>query len=98
MTDRIDHAAVARRLMDLTGEGYVVHDGWTETTALMATLDAQTHATLALVEQQRIANQIALATLTYELEDAHDAIGQQALRGLPDIAAALGVAALDGGE
>ena len=56
MTDRIDHAAEARRLMDLTGEGYVEHEGWTETTALMATLDAQTHATLALVEQQRLAN------------------------------------------
>lgn len=57
--DRVDHAAHARRLMDLAGEGYVAHEDWTETTALMATLDAQTHATLALADQQEVANLIA---------------------------------------
>ena len=56
---------------------------------------SQVHATLALVEQHRVANQIALSSLTYEIEDAHDAIGQRALRDLPDIAAALGIEAAD---
>lgn len=49
MTERIDHAAKAERLVRLT-------DGYLERNALQA----QVHATLALVEQQRIANLIAL--------------------------------------
>ena len=98
MTDRIDHAAEARLLMDITGDSYVTHEGWTETTALMATLDAQTHATLALVEQQRIANLIALSRETFAAHEACEALGtfatakhgdQIGLR--PDIAAALGI-------
>ena len=46
MTDRIDHAAEATALLENYAPDYTV---------------AMVHATLALVEQQRIANLIALA-------------------------------------
>lgn len=56
MTEQIDHAAEARRALaaatETPAEG-VVSDPWL--------LAAQVHATLALVEQQRIANLLALA-------------------------------------
>ena len=89
MTDRIDHAAEAVALLNLAVAAQ--HQG--DPRHLIAA--AQTHATLALVEQHRVANQIALSSLTYEIEDIHDAIGQRALRQLPDIAAALGIKAVD---
>ena len=50
MTERIDHAAEAVRYLPATGDGM--------NTGRIAV--AQVHATLALVEQQRIANHIAL--------------------------------------
>lgn len=53
MTKRIDHPASARAALRLAGK----HSG--ETATMHATV-AQAHATLALVEQQRIANLIAL--------------------------------------
>lgn len=89
MSDRIDHAAEAVALLNLAAA--TQHQG--DPRHLIAA--SQVHATLALVEQHRVANQIALSSLTYEIEDAHDAIGQRALRGLPDIAAALGIEAAD---
>ena len=98
MTDRIDHTAEARLLMDITGDSYVIHEGWTETTALMATLDAQTHAVLALVEQQRIANLVGLLKDTFAshqalevLSDVATAQSGQLISLRPDIAAALGI-------
>lgn len=101
--ERIDHAAEALELVqiaysqqdlsDLDGEPYTI----AEATAL-----AQAHAILALVEQQRIANLIALSesgrttvngarTALVGLYDgsAKDGSAYMALR--PDIAAALGV-------
>ena len=90
MTDRIDHAAAARRHIEWA---WREDEGATDATTIA--LLAQVHATLALVEQQRIANRIALSSLTYEIEDAHNAIGQRALHQLPDIAAALGIKAVD---
>ena len=89
MSDRIDHAAEAVALLNLAAAPQ--HQG--DPRHLISA--SQVHATLAIVEQQRIANEITLATLTYEIEDAHDAIGQRALMALPDIAAALGIKAVD---
>lgn len=90
MADRIDHAAESRKHIGWTHD-WQEREGDTEEAGLATAVLAQAHATLALVEQQRLANRIALSSLTYEIEDAHDAIGQRALRQLPDIAAALGV-------
>ena len=56
MSKRIDHAAKASQCIAWAHEWQL--EGSTETTHALI---AQTHATLALVEQQRIANLIALA-------------------------------------
>lgn len=59
MTDRIDHATEARAALKGAQmnpvDADVMADPWL--------LAAQVHATLALVEQQRFANLIALATV-----------------------------------
>lgn len=55
MSERIDHAAEAVRLIELSS----VPPYTDESRTLLAA--AQVHATLALVEQQRIANLIALS-------------------------------------
>lgn len=54
MTEHIDHAARIEELVTLSWTADNDEKGW-----LLA--EAQIHATLALVEQQRIANLIALA-------------------------------------
>ena len=70
----LDTAARAIRRSDLT-----------EVEVITATLAlAQVRATLALTEQQRLANLVALRALTGETTDMH-----------PDIAAALGIEAVD---
>ena len=56
MTDRIDHAAAARKLL-ARYENASLH--------IIEATAAQAHATLALVEQQRIANLIALGYKYY---------------------------------
>ena len=89
MSDRIDHAAEAVGLLNFAVTAQ--HRG--DPRHVIAA--AHVHATLAVAEQARIANQIALSSLTYEIEDIHDTIGQRALRQLPDIAAALGIKAVD---
>ena len=63
MSERIDHAAEGDRLMSLASSP---RDASTETIALCA----QVHATLALVEQQRIANLIALRKAWTPVEQA----------------------------
>lgn len=50
MSERIDHAAEARELLAKVGRGLSVEG---------CVAVAQVHATLALVEQQRVANMIA---------------------------------------
>lgn len=55
MTERIDHAAEARRALAAAAETPADVEG-----ADPWLLAAQVHATLALVEQQRIANIIAM--------------------------------------
>ena len=62
MTDRINRTAEALYRMAKTG---------TETTALISTLNA-------LVEQQRIANLIALASLAGRDEDVHEEVAAAA--------------------
>jgi hypothetical protein len=52
MSERIDHAAKAQYWLPTKGDGIMPNH----------VAVAQVHATLALVEQQRIANLIALAT------------------------------------
>ena len=89
MSERIDHAAEAREWIDAAAG----HPG-----AISTAILAQAEATLALVEQQRIANLIALAAMDPE------GLGQSAYSALaamspdrrrtvlaPDIAAALGI-------
>ncbi|MGW9345557.1 hypothetical protein ACWGR3_28810 [Streptomyces albidoflavus] len=60
---RIDHAAEAKRLAGIVVES---DDPKVVTLQVVAnTIGAQVHATLALVEQQRIANLIALSQGTF---------------------------------
>ena len=112
MTDRIDHAAEAVALLNLAAAAQ--HRG--DPRHLIAA--AQVHATLALVEQQRIANLAALASLAGRDEDVHEEVAAAAYGALnamiryqdvpnghagpdevaalrPDIAAALGIEAVD---
>lgn len=101
MTDRIDHAAAARRHVEWAHE-WQGDEGSTDATNIATVLLAQTHATLALVEQQRIANLIALTQETFAAHEAREALGTFATAKLgeqiglrPDIAAALGSKAVD---
>ena len=93
MSERIDHAAEAREWIDAAAR----HPGATSTAIL-----AQAEATLALVEQQRIANLIALsesgrttvngaraALSALYVGAVEDGTAHMQLR--PDIAAALGI-------
>ena len=95
MSERIDHAAEARQRI-VWGEEWMERGGDTDVANMVMALHAQVHATLALVEQQRIANLIALGILDV------DEIPETGERGLlyrppddvqscPDIAAALGI-------
>ena len=109
MTDRIDHAAEAVGLLALAA-------GVRDRRYLIAA--AHIHATLAVAEQARIANLIALAKLAGRDEDAHEEVAAAAYGALnalisyqdvpnghsgpdevavlrPDIAAALGIEAVD---
>lgn len=104
MTERIDHAAEARIHIDWAHE-HQEREGITERTVTDTALLAQAEATLALVEQQRIANLIALsqaldgngwqaaepldAIFAYRNAEPHDEFAGLHLR--PEIAAALGI-------
>lgn len=61
MTKRIDHAAEAASDIGFADE--VIENGGDSDVAMAIAAVAQVHATLALVEQQRIANLIALDKL-----------------------------------
>lgn len=65
MTKRIDHAAESERIAEHLGEDIIAQEGITDATIIATQLDALRHATLALVEQQRIANLIALSQGTF---------------------------------
>ena len=93
MSERIDHAAKARYWLPQKGDGITPNH----------VAVAQVHATLALVEQQRIANLIALAkpmkvisegdmeVSVPVVEIAPEKGGMRSVRINPDIAAALGL-------
>lgn len=65
MNGNIDHAATAQQILD------GVHTLDSLGQADLAALIAQVHATLALVEQQRIANLIALAQVKVHATDQY---------------------------
>lgn len=79
---RVDDTHLARVLMESIGDSYTQEEGLTETTALIETINAQTHATLAVAEQLRIGNMIALAKLAGREEDAHEELAQVAYQAL----------------
>lgn len=99
MSDRTDHAAEARGLLRWL-EKWQGEEGSTDATNIACALMAQAHATAALVEQQRIANLIALGY--GHTSPSGDVMGE-ARRALvertgadrhqlrPDVAAALGI-------
>lgn len=58
MSERIDHAAEARKLI-AWGEEWMGEEGSTDATNLATALHTVAHAQLALVEQQRITNEQA---------------------------------------
>lgn len=123
MADRIDHAAEARRLLRESDEAVEavrgLGDDFPGIEALASAVDrglqnaakqAQVHATLALVEQQRVGNIIALsqaldgngwqaaapleALFGYRREAGGMEDGGLHIR--PDVAAALGIEVLNG--
>lgn len=104
MNERIDHAAEAERLAVLAGFTYGTIDTRNGDMAVAQQIEAQTlattaqvHATLALVEQQRIANLIAIMALEiqedYPLAQSEGTASLYAAGALrPEIAAALRLA------
>lgn len=104
---RIDHAAEARTHIEWTHDWQEV-EGSTDAANIATSLIAQAEATLALVEQQRIASLIALGQLQIAsgMDGTHTPVGDGgAFRALypqgentplaPDIAAALGIRGSD---
>ena len=84
-TSMTDHTMLAEADLD-TAARAIRRSDLTEVEVITATLAlAQVHATLALAEQQRLANLVALRALTGETTDSMH----------PDIAAALGIKAVD---
>ena len=97
MTDRIDHAAEARKHIDWAHEEQSVEGSW-EYSVRDYALIAQAEATLALVEQARIANLVGLLKDTFASHQALEALSDvataqsgQLISLRPDIAAALGI-------
>ncbi|MFJ6429682.1 hypothetical protein [Microbacterium maritypicum] len=68
MTERIDHAAEAQKHIDWAHEQQSMEGQFDETVQHNATL-AVAEATLALVEQQRIANLLTMAQFDHAIED-----------------------------
>ena len=97
MSDRINHAANSRRAID-TVRDWQEREGETDATMLAEVGIAQAEATLALVEQHRIASMIALLKDTFASHEALEALSDvataqsgQLISLRPDIAAALGI-------
>ncbi|WP_454301113.1 hypothetical protein [Salana multivorans] len=99
MTDRIDHAARARLKIE-AAQDQQARDGEFDWTVRDEALLAQAEATLALVEQLRLANLVAIAhgtdgALSTALRDlAYLTLGDDGIN--PDIAAALGLTVEEG--
>ena len=102
MTDRIDHAALAAQM---ARDALSTSRSGAQVIAGMLAATAQVHATLALVDQQRIANLIALAGASDSIrarQQAEEVLYQPTpiqagidLPLTPDIAAALGIKAVN---
>ena len=102
MTDRIDHAALAAQM---ARDALSTSRSGAQVIAGMLAATAQIHATLALDDQQRIANLIALAGASDSIrarQQAEEVLYQPTpiqagidLPLTPDIAAALGIKAVD---
>lgn len=102
MSDRIDHAALAGQM---ARDALSTSRSGAQVIAGMLAATAQVHATLALVDQQRIANLIALAGASDSIrarQQAEEVLYQPTpiqagidLPLTPDIAAALGIKAVD---
>lgn len=96
-----DHTMLAEADLD-TAARAIRRSDLTEVEVITATLAlAHVHATLAVAEQARIANLVALAKETFAAHEASEALGTFATAkpgeriGLrPDIAAALGIKAV----
>ena len=99
MSERIDHAAIARERLH-TAAPWLSSAGRSDLGQVANILAAQVSAMLALAEQQRIANLIALGIL---VEDEVPETGERGLlyrppddvQSCPDIAAALGIGVSD---
>ena len=75
MTNRIDHAALAGQM---ARDALSTSRSGAQVIAGMLAATAQVHAALALVEQQRIANLVALAKLAGRDEDVHEEVAAAA--------------------
>lgn len=85
MSDRIDHAAEAAEwIADAPANADSDTEGWQA--AIVCGLLAQAEATLALVEQQRLANLISLAALAGR-EDVHEELAEAAHESLGQLIA-----------
>ena len=100
MTERVDHAANSRRAID-TVHDWQGREGETDATMLAEVGIAQAEATLALVEQPKVANLTALLKETFASHQALEALSDIATArfgeqiGLrPEVAAVLGIKAV----
>ncbi|MBD8477595.1 hypothetical protein [Microbacterium sp. CFBP 8794] len=79
MTERIDHARLARENLNVVGSRPMLP----EVASVTATA-ALVHATLALVEQQRIANLISLMQMQTECDETTEYLAGEAMHALID--------------
>lgn len=91
MTDRIDHVGWARAFVSNAEDAFDPNETGSRDSATVAEnlAFAQVHATLALVEQQRIANVIAVGA--HWQDTGHPALDAMIPVLRDDIAAALGL-------
>jgi len=73
MSARIDHAAEAQKSLDAA---------WDSPKSTHFLAEAQVSATLALVEQQRIANLVSLMQMQAEIDENTDLLAHEALHSL----------------
>lgn len=80
-TSSLDHEAESQRCLEGVHD-WQAEQGITDETMITVTLEAQVHATLALVEQQRIANLIAYQNSFPVSQKVADAIRAEVERGV----------------
>jgi len=94
----INHKVESERIMSLLGENVIALEGQTDATMIATAIDALRHATLyageqtaELVKQQRIANLIALWTVSESDAEALTRDGVNFGRMIPEIREGLGL-------